>query len=107
MAVGRFRGGQLNPLNQLNPNTITTSPLRLLNPFFVLRRNALFRGLFGGDKTWLIVGAIVWAPVLLRRAVGRRPERVAFEQLAIGHVLRLEVLPQDTKLEREVYRRTR
>ena len=108
MAIGRFRGGSLNPLNQNTPYNITSSnPLRLFNPFYVLRRNALFRGLMGGNKQWLIIGAFVWAPVFLRKTFGKRPEHVAFDHLSIGHVLRLEVLPQDTKAERKAYRRTK
>ena len=101
------RGGQLNPLNQFSPYNTTLNPVRLLNPFFVLRRNAIYRGLFGGSKRWLVVGAIVWTPRLLRRAMGRHPERVSIDPMAIGHVLRIELLPQDTKLERKVYRRTK
>lgn len=101
------RGGQLNPLNQFSsPHAVTTNPLRLLNPLFVLRRNALYRSL-SGDKAWMAVAAVVWGPILIRRALGRRSEHVALEQLAIGHVLRLEVLPQDTKVERKAYRRTK
>jgi hypothetical protein len=101
------RGGQLNPVNQFSsPQLVTTNPLRLLNPLFVLRRNALYRSL-AGDRGWMAVAAVVWGPVLLRRALGKRPERVAIEPLAIGHVLRLAVLPQDTKVERKAYRRTK
>lgn len=107
MPAGRFPGGQLNPLNQFNAYNITSSrPLRVLNPFFILRRNSLYRGM-SGNKVWLIVGAVVWAPVVLRKLVGRSSEHVAFERLAIGHVLHLEVLPQDTKVERKAFRRTK
>ena len=74
MAAGRFRGGQLNPLNQFNAYNITSSrPLRVLNPFFILRRNSLYRGM-SGNKVWLIVGAVVWAPVVLRKIFGPRYE---------------------------------
>jgi hypothetical protein len=106
MRLGNFKGGQLNPLNQFTPYNMTTNPLRLLNPFNVLRRNALFRGM-GGSKTWLVIGAFVWGPHLVRRVLGKHSEHVAFERLAIGHVLRIEVLPQDTKIERKAFRRTK
>ena len=101
------RGGQLNPLNQFTPVNVTTRPQRLLNPFYILRRNAIVRGLFGGSKSWIIAGAVLWTPVLIRKALGRHAEHVAFDRLAIGHVLRIEVLPQDTKVQRKAYRRTR
>jgi len=88
MAIGRFRGGSLNPLNQITPYNITSSnPLRLFNPFYVLRRNALFRGLMGGNKQWLIIGAFVWAPVFLRKTFGKRPEHVAFASLLCATLL--------------------
>ena len=54
-----------------------------------------------------MVAGVVWGPTLLRRAMGRKPERVSIDPMAIGHVLRIELLPQDTKLERKVYRRTK
>jgi hypothetical protein len=107
MPAGRFPGGQLNPLNQFNPYNMTTSSARLLNPLWVLRRNALLRGFFAGNKSWMIVGAVLWTPILVRKALGRHSEHVAFDRLAIGHVLRIEVLPQDTKVQRKAYRRTR
>jgi hypothetical protein len=101
------RGGMLNPLNQLTPYSSTMNPARLLNPFNLLRRLSIYRGLLAGDKGWLVIGALVWGPRLLRRAMGRRPERVAAEPMGIGHVLRIELLPQDTKLERKVFQRTK
>ena len=67
----------------------------------------MYRGVLGGNKTWLVVAGVVWGPTLLRRAMGRKPERVSIDPMAIGHVLRIELLPQDTKLERKVYRRTK
>jgi hypothetical protein len=100
-------GGHLNPLNQFTPYSATMNPARLLNPFNVLRRLAVYRGLLGGNKSWLVIGAVVWGPRLLRRAMGRRPERVAVEPMGIGHVLRIELLPQDTKLQRKAFQRTK
>jgi hypothetical protein len=107
MRFGNFKGGQLNPLNQFTPYTMTAHPLRLLNPFNVLRRNAVFRGLMDGSKVWLAIGVVVWGPHLVRRILGKHSEHVAYEQLAIGHILRIEVLPQDTKIERKAFRRTK
>ena len=100
-------GGRLNPLNQFNQYNVTSSPFTVLNPFNILRRTALYRGVLGGSKRWLVVGAVVWGPHLLRRAMGRHPQVVAIDPMAIGHVLRIELLPQDTKLERKAFRRTK
>jgi hypothetical protein len=77
-----------------------------LNPIYQWRRNALYRGLLGGDRTWLVIGAIVWAPRLLKRLLGRTEEVVATEKLLPGMVLRIEPLPQRTRAERRRYRRT-
>ncbi len=82
--------------------------MRVLNPFNVLRRNALVprRCSAAASAGWWSVRSC-GRRRLLRRAMGRQPERVSIDPMAIGHVLRIELLPQDTKLERKVYRRTK
>ncbi|MFT3854711.1 MAG: hypothetical protein QM733_18535 [Ilumatobacteraceae bacterium] len=107
MPAGRFKGGQLNPLNQFTPATLTRHPLQLLNPLFIVRRNALYRGMLGGNRGWMVVWFALFAPILIRKLLGQHAEHVAIEPMAVGHVLRLEVLPQDTKLQRKAFRRTR
>ena len=39
---------------------------RAFSPTAALRRNALYKGLFGGSRGWLAVGAVVWGPRLMK-----------------------------------------
>lgn len=76
------------------------------NPLPLARRNAMYKGLLGGERSWLIIGAIVWIPRLLKRALGRNEEVVLTEKLLPGQAIRIEALPQRTKQQRQRYRRT-
>jgi hypothetical protein len=73
----------------------------LLSPTAYLRRAALYRGLLGGDRKWLGVGAMVWGPRLLRRAFGKHPTFVASEVMRVGDVIRLESLPPQSRKQRK------
>jgi hypothetical protein len=79
----------------------------VLNPFNLWRRNALYKGLLGGDRTWLLIGAVVWAPRLVKRLLGRNEEIVATEKLLPGMSLRITPLPQKTRADRKRYKRTK
>ena len=54
---------------------------RILSPTVALRRNAVYKGLLGGSRLWMAVGAAVWAPRFFKRVLGRVPEFVAREVL--------------------------
>lgn len=77
---------------------------RALSPFAALRRNALYKGLFGGSRGWLAVGAFVWGPRLLKRALGRNEEIVAKEVLKPGQSLYLEAIAPPTRAQRRAER---
>lgn len=76
-----------------------------LSPFTFARRQGLYKGLLGGSRGWLIVGAAVWSGRLLRRAVGRNEEVVALERLEPGQVIRLEAIEPPTRRQRKADRR--
>jgi hypothetical protein len=78
---------------------------RALSPVAALRRNALYKGLLGGSRGWLAVGAAVWGPRLLKRALGRHEEVVATEVLKPGQAIRIEALQRPTPAERRAARR--
>ena len=78
---------------------------RAFSPTAALRRNALYKGVFGGSRGWLAVGAVVWAPRLVRRALGRTEKVVATEVLTPGQALYLEAIPQETRAQRRAARR--
>lgn len=80
---------------------------RLLSPTVALRRNAIYKGLLGGQRGWMVLGAVVWAPRLLKRALGRTEQVVALERLEPGQALRIEAIKQPTRGEDRARRRAR
>lgn len=80
---------------------------RLLSPTVALRRNAIYKGLLGGQRGWLAIGAVVWAPRLLKRILGRTEQLVATERLEPGQVLRIEAIKRPTRAEDRARRRAR
>ena len=80
---------------------------RALSLTAALRRNALYKGLLGGSRGWMAVGALVWGPRLMKRALGRNEQVVATERLEPGQALRIEAIKQPTRDERRAARRGR
>jgi hypothetical protein len=78
---------------------------RTLSPFAALRRNALYKGVLGGSRGWMTVGAFVWGARLARKAFGKTEQVVATEVLKPGQALRLEVIEPPTRDERRAARR--
>ncbi len=77
----------------------------VLSPLAALRRNALYKGLLGGHRGWMTVGAVVWGGRLMRKAFGRTEKVVATEVLQPGQVLRLEAIAPPSRGERRAARR--
>lgn len=80
---------------------------RLLSPTAMLRRSALYKGVFGGHRGWMAVGAVLWGPRILRRVFGKQEEIVAVERLTAGQSVRLESIKPPTRKERKAARRAR
>lgn len=78
---------------------------RLLSPTALLRRSALYKGVFGGSRGWLAVGALLWGPKLLKRLMGKNEEVIATEKLVAGQFVRLEAIRPPTRRERKAARR--
>jgi hypothetical protein len=78
---------------------------RLLSPTVLLRRNALHKGLFGGSRGWLAVGAALWAPRVVKRVLGRNEEVVTIEKLKPGQFVRVDAVRPPTRRERKSARR--
>lgn len=73
----------------------------------MLRRSALYKGVFGGHRGWMAVGAVLWGPRILRRVFGKQEEIVAVERLTAGQSVRLESIKPPTRKERKAARRAR
>lgn len=78
---------------------------RLLRPSVLLRRNALYRGVFGGSRGWLAVGAVIWGRGLVKRALGKQEEVLAVEKLKAGQGIRIDAIKPDTRHQRRAARR--
>lgn len=64
----------------------------------LIRTYALQRGLFGGDRLWLAVGAVIVARGAIRRLSGDGTEQVVFrEVLGPGEAFTVSHLPLDRK----------
>lgn len=72
----------------------------LLSPFAYARRAGIYRGLFGGDRRWLLIGGTVIVAGKLRRFFGRSTEIVTIEELKPGQPLRLEAIPAPSRRQR-------
>ncbi len=77
----------------------------LLSPTALLRRSALYKGVFGGSRGWLAVGAVLWGPKLLKRLMGKNEEVIATEKMVAGQVVRLEAIRPPTRRQRKAARR--
>jgi hypothetical protein len=65
-----------------------------------LRRGALYKGLFGGSRGWLAVGAVLWGRGALKRFFGRQEEIVTVEKMTNGQLMQLNVMRPPTRRER-------
>lgn len=70
-----------------------------------LRAGAVRKGLIGGSTGWMVIGAFVWVPRLLRRVLGRRPEVVATERIEAGQGVVIHSYRPATRGERRAARR--
>lgn len=77
----------------------------LLSPTAFLRRGALYKGVFGGSRGWMVIGAALWGPRLVKRVLGRSEEVLAVEKLKSGQFVRIEALRPPTRRERKAARR--
>jgi hypothetical protein len=78
---------------------------RLLKPSVVLRRHALYKGLFGGSRGWLAVGALIWGRGFIKRMLGKQEQVLTVEKLTKGQGLRIEAIGPPTRSERRAARR--
>ncbi len=74
---------------------------RLLSPIALARRNAVYKGVLGGDRRWLALGGVVWGARLLKKAAGRTEEVVALEKLEPGQAVLLTTIPPLKRREKK------
>lgn len=79
----------------------------LLSPTALLRRNAVYRGVFGGSRGWMAVGVVFWGPRLFRKYFGKHEEVIAIEKLTAGQFVRLESIRPPTRKQRKAIKRAK
>lgn len=77
----------------------------LLSPTALLRRNALYRGALGGNRSWMLVGAVLWGPKVIKRIFGKHEQVLTIERLVPGEAVRIEAIRPPTRRERKAARR--
>ena len=73
----------------------------VLSPFALARRNAIYKGLLGGDRKWLIIGGIFWGGRFLKKELGKNEQVVALEKLEPGQWMSLRAIPPTTRQQRK------
>ena len=71
----------------------------------LIRRNALKKGLFGGNQVWLAIGAFVWGRKFVKKTFGRNEEYVTTETLTRGNAVRIEAIGPGPRREQRGPRR--
>lgn len=71
---------------------------KMLDPLGYVRRQAIRRGVMGGSRAWLILGAVAWGVRLLMRVANTRHLRaVLTEELRPGESLVVTHLPDESR----------
>lgn len=65
-----------------------------------LRRAGIDRGLLGGSRPWLVIGALAWGLRLARWALRRQERVLLLEELAPGERLVITHAPLPAKARR-------
>ena len=79
----------------------------MISPAARLRYNSIMKGFLGGNRGWMVVGVLLWVPLLFRKAFGRSVEIVSTEVLKPGQAVRIEAIRPPSKAERKAARRSR
>ena len=76
-----------------------------LSPFSIARRNAIYKGLLGGERTWLVLGGAVWAGRFLKKTLGKNEQFVTIEKLLPGQWMSLEAIKAPTRKQKRQARK--
>ena len=78
----------------------------LLSPFALARRNAIYKGVLGGERGWLVVGGVVWGVRLLKKTFGKSEEVVTIETMQPGQWMSLRTIPSPTRRQRKAAKKS-
>jgi len=70
-----------------------------------VRRKSIRKGLFGGNRFWMIVGAAAWAFRFARRLASKDETVISTESLKPGEILIIETSERPSRRQRRAQRR--
>ena len=68
-----------------------------LRPSFIVRRNAVRKGVLGPSTLWKLIAVVVLGRRTLQRVFGRNPERLGTRTIRVGHVLTVAAVAPMTR----------
>jgi hypothetical protein len=78
--------------------------LTLLSPAIIIRRNALQKGVLGGNRGWLAVFLALWMKGVIKKHTAKQSELVAVERLTSGQFVSVRSLAPLTRRQRRALR---
>jgi hypothetical protein len=71
---------------------------RVLRPSLVIRRRALYDGVFGRSTVWKLVAVLVFGRSTLKKVFGKQPELIEVAKLeGPGHFMQIRTLPPSAR----------
>lgn len=71
-----------------------------MRPAFVVRRNAMRRGVFGDSVLWKVVAVVVFGRGIAKKMFGRNVEVLARRRITPGHVITVAAMTPMTRRQR-------
>jgi hypothetical protein len=72
----------------------------LVRPSVLVRRQALYRGVFGNSWLWRTVAAVVFGRTLLKRLFGRSPEHIGTVELRPERAMMIQTITPTSRRQR-------
>ena len=71
---------------------------RVLRPSLIIRRRALYDGVFGHSTVWKLVAVLVFGRSTLKKVFGKQAELIDVAKLeGPGHVMQIRTLPPSAR----------
>jgi hypothetical protein len=71
---------------------------RVLRPSLIIRRRALYDGIFGRSTMWKLVAVLVFGRSTLKKVFGKQSEVIEVAKLeGPGHVMKIRTLPPSAR----------
>ena len=68
------------------------SSFLFVRPSYIIRSKAMTQGVFGGQRGWQVVAAVVFGRQILKRVLGKHPELLARDVLQAGESITVRTL---------------